>query len=130
VAKWIGPGGRLDVLDIQQEMLDHLMRDAAAHGLSNIEPVIGDAQRLPYPDASFDGAYLVTVLGEIPDGDAALRELRRVVKPGGRVVFGETPIDPHVVTLSTLRRRADGAGLRYERHTGTALAYFARFTPA
>jgi len=49
----------------------------------NIEPMLADARTLPFEDDSFDGAYLVTVLGEIPDQDAALRELRRVVRSGG-----------------------------------------------
>ena len=39
------------------------------------------AHRLPFPSAAFDGAYLVTVLGEIPDPAAAVHELRRVLKP-------------------------------------------------
>jgi ubiquinone/menaquinone biosynthesis C-methylase UbiE len=45
---------------------------------------VGNAERLPFADASFDHAYSVTVLEEC-DADLALRELRRVVRPGGRV---------------------------------------------
>lgn len=130
VAERIGPDGRLTLLDIQQEYLDHTMGAASDRGLANIEPVLGDAAALPFPDDAFDGAYLVTVLGEVPDGDSALRELRRVVKPGGRVVFGETPLDPHIVTLGSLRRRGLGAGLRFEYRSGGPLGFFARFTPA
>jgi ubiquinone/menaquinone biosynthesis C-methylase UbiE len=70
------------------------------------------------------------VLGEVPDGDSALRELRRAVKPGGRVVFGETPLDPHIVTLGSLRRRGLAAGLRFDQRSGGPLGWFARFTPA
>ena len=75
VAGWLSPGGRLDVLDVQQEMLDHTMRRAREQGIDNVAPTLADARELPYPEDSFDGAYLVTVLGEIPDQDAALREL-------------------------------------------------------
>jgi ubiquinone/menaquinone biosynthesis C-methylase UbiE len=130
VAQWISPGGRLDIFDIQQEMLDHTMRAAAERGLDNLEPTQGDAQDLPYDDASFDAAYLVTVLGEIPDQDAALRELRRVLQPGGRLVVGELLGDPHYVAFGRLRQRAEGAGLRFDRRLGGALGYFARFAPA
>jgi ubiquinone/menaquinone biosynthesis C-methylase UbiE len=119
-------GGSLAILDIQQEMVDHVMREAARRGLTNIEPTLGDAQALPYGDESFDAAYLVTVLGEIPDQDAALTELARVVRPGGRLVIGELFGDPHMVTLGTLRERAERAGFTYERRLGTPLAYFAR----
>ncbi len=120
-------GGRLAIFDLQQDMLDHVMRRAAEAGVANIEPTQGDAQRLPYGDESFDGAYLVTVLGEIPDQSAALRELARVLRPGGRLVVGELFGDPHMVTLRSLRRRAAEHRLEYERRLGSPLAYFARF---
>ena len=126
VAEWLAPGGQLDVLDVQQEMLDHTMRRAAEHGIDNITPARSDARELPYPDDSFDGAYLVTVLGEIPDQDAALRELRRVVRPGGRIVVGELFGDPHMVTHASLARRAEAAGLRVDRKLGGPLWHFTR----
>jgi len=127
VAEALAPGGRLGAFDLQQEMLDHLMGLARERGVANIDPVQGDATQLPYADHWFDGAFLVTVLGEIPDQDAALRELRRVLKPGGRVVFGETVFDPHVVTPGALRRRAEAAGFSFEEKGGTPLGWFERY---
>jgi ubiquinone/menaquinone biosynthesis C-methylase UbiE len=127
VAEWLGTGGTLSVLDVQQDMLDHTMRRAAEAGIPNIEPSLADARVMPYGDASFDGAYLATVLGEIPDQDAALRELRRVLRPGGRVVVGELFGDPHMVAFGKLRSRAEAAGLTFERRVGGPLGYFARF---
>jgi ubiquinone/menaquinone biosynthesis C-methylase UbiE len=125
-ATWLGPDGRLDVLDIQQEMLDHTLRRAAEEGIETISPVRADAREMPYPDDAFDAAYLVTVLGEIPDQDAALRELRRVVRPGGRIVVGELFGDPHMVTQRALRERASAAGLTVERMLGGRLWHFTR----
>ena len=127
VADWISPGGHLDIFDLQQQMLDHTMAAAARAGQSNLVPAHGDARRLPYPDASFDAAYLTAVLGEIPDQDAALRELARVLKPGGRLVVGELFGDPHWVSPKRLRRRAEAAGLAFVRRDGSPLGYFARF---
>jgi SAM-dependent methyltransferase len=126
VAEWVGEGS-VDILDLQQEMLDHTMGRAAERGISNITPTQSDATKMPYEDATFDGAYLTTVLGEIPDQDAALRELSRVVKPGGRIVVGELLGDPHYVRLSGMRLRAAGAGLAFEERVGNALGFFARF---
>ena len=124
-------GGTLAILDAQQEMLDHVMREAAGGNLSNIEPTLGDAAALPYPDAEFDGAFLVTVLGEVPDPDSALRELRRVLKPDGRLVVGELALgDPHFVTPRKLRERAEAAGFALERQDGPWAGYFARLTLA
>jgi ubiquinone/menaquinone biosynthesis C-methylase UbiE len=123
-------GGRLEIYDIQQEMLDHVMAEAGKRGVKNIVPWQGDATKLLFEDNRFDGAYLTVMLGEVPDQGAALRELARVVKPGGRVVVGEIAFDPHVVTFGELREKAEQAGLSYERRIGNALAYFARFRPA
>jgi ubiquinone/menaquinone biosynthesis C-methylase UbiE len=131
VAAWIEPGGRLDVFDLQQEMLDHTLRRAEERGIGgNIVAMQGDARSLPYEDATFDAAYLVTVLGEIPDQEAALGELARVVKAGGRVVVGELFGDPHWVSPAKLQVRAERAGLRFEHRIGSPLGYFARFAPA
>jgi SAM-dependent methyltransferase len=130
VAEWVKPDGRVDILDIQQEMLDHTMRRAGERGLANVTPSRGDASALPYEDGTFDAAFLVTVLGEIPDQDVALRELARVLKPGGRLVVGELLGDPHYVRLAPLRLRASGAGVAYERRVGTVPGYFARFRKA
>ena len=127
VADWVSPRGQLDVFDLQQEMLDHTMRRAREQGLENVHPTQGDARSLPYPDGTFDGAFLVTVLGEIPDQDAALRELARVLRPGGRLVVGELFGDPHWVAPGKLKARAGAAGLRLERQAGPAVGYFARF---
>jgi SAM-dependent methyltransferase len=130
VADQIKPDGELDILDLQQEMLDHTMRSAGERDLANITPTQSDATSMPYEDSTYDAAYLITVLGEIPDQDAALRELARVLKPGGRLVVGELLGDPHYVRLAPLRLRASGAGLTYERRVGNALGYFARFAKA
>ena len=118
--------GRLHIADIQQQMLDHTMERAREAGLTNVEPTRTDAQALPYEDATFDAAYVVTTLGEIPDPDKALRELARVLKaPSGRLVVGELFGDPHMVTFGSLRTRAQRAGLKAERRLGSPLGYFA-----
>ena len=126
-ARWLEPGGTLDVLDIQQEMLDHTMHRARAMGVLNIVPRWGEAQALPYPDHHFDSAYLVATLGEVPDKGRALRELGRVLKRGGRLVVGEVLLDPHKVTFEELRRLTDAGGLDHERTLKGTLGYFAAF---
>jgi len=127
VATSLAPSGTLDVLDVQQPMLDHLARRAARARVVNIVPKTGDGQRLPYPSATFDGAYLIDTLGEMSDAAAVLQELRRTLKPGGRLVVGEHFLDPDFVRLRLLKSRAQAAGFTFERKSGTALIYLARF---
>ena len=128
MAEWVAPGGRVDILDLQQPMLDHVARRAGERGIGNIDGTRGDARALPYPDGSFDAAYLVAVLGEVPDQDAALRELARVLRPAGRLAVGELFGDPHWVSPRALRRRAEDAGLRLDRRVGPAFGSFSVFT--
>ena len=130
IAAALAPHGTLDVFDVQQQMLDDVVRRARERGITNITAKQGDARKLPYPDASFDAAYLIGVLGEIPDGDSTLRELRRVVKPTGRLVVGEVSFDPDVVFFGSLKARAAKASFSFERRVGTVFSYLARFRPA
>jgi len=128
VVSWLGQRGRLAVLDLQEEMLALTMRRSLDLGIANVVPACGDAAALPYPDDAFDAVYLVSTLGQVPDMTAALRELGRVVRPGGRVVVGELCYDPHGVFFSTLRRCAAEADLHFECRVGGWAGYFARFT--
>jgi len=126
-ARWIAPDGKLDVLDLQQKMLDHTMRRASDLRIDNIIPTRGEAQALPYPDNTFDCAYIILTLGEIPNQNAALLELHRDLKPSGRLVVGESFPDPHMVTFDSLRSRVEEVGLHFERRLGGKLGYFASF---
>jgi ubiquinone/menaquinone biosynthesis C-methylase UbiE len=90
--------------------------------------VVGDARWLPYRDRSFDAAYLISVLGEVPDERAALRELHRVLKPGGgRLVAGEIVVAPDFISVRALKERTAAAGFAFERQLGPGIAYLASF---
>jgi ubiquinone/menaquinone biosynthesis C-methylase UbiE len=130
LAEWVGTEGRIEIFDLQQEFLDHTMRRAAERGLENVVPTQGDATALPYEDASMDAVVLNAVLGEIPEPTAALREIRRVLKPGGRLLVGELFGDPHFTTRATLRRQGAEAGLAYDEDSGYWFGYVASLTPA
>jgi len=127
IAEWVGPGGSVEVFDIQQEFLDHTMKRAIKRGLQNVVPTQGDATDLPYGDDSVDGVVLTAVLGEIPDPDAALREIARSLKPGGRLVIGELFGDPHFTTWASARRQCAAVGLVRAERSGNWFGYFARF---
>jgi SAM-dependent methyltransferase len=129
IAQALVPRGVLDALDIQPQMLDDLKRRAVKAGITNIVTTRGDAQALPYPSHTFDAAYMIGTLGEIPDGATALRELHRVLKPGARLVIGEIFLDPDYISLPSLEDQARGAGFILERTGGPRFFYFALFRP-
>jgi ubiquinone/menaquinone biosynthesis C-methylase UbiE len=129
LAEWVAPEGTLELFDLQQKFLDHTMRAAAARGLTNLVPTHGDATQLPYDDASIDGVILTAVLGEIPDRAAALQEIRRVLKPNGRLVVGELFGDPHFTSRGSLKRLGAEAGLELVETSGPAFGFFARLNP-
>jgi ubiquinone/menaquinone biosynthesis C-methylase UbiE len=130
LAEWVGPDGTLELFDLQREFLDHVLRAAAGRGLENLEATQGDATDLPFEDASVDAVVLTAVLGEIPDSTTALHEIRRVLKPGGRLVVGELFGDPHFTTRASLERMATTADLRLVERSGNWLGYFARLAPS
>jgi ubiquinone/menaquinone biosynthesis C-methylase UbiE len=76
--------------DISQGMLDELQESAGRLGLS-VETVRTEAERLPFADDSFDLVFGHAVLHHLPDLDAAFREFRRVLRPGGVLVFAGEP---------------------------------------
>jgi ubiquinone/menaquinone biosynthesis C-methylase UbiE len=130
LAEWVAPAGTLELFDLQQEFLDHVMRAAEGRGLANLVPTQGDATKLPYEDASIDAVVLTAVLGEIPDREAALREIRRVLKRTGRLVVGELFGDPHFTSRGTLQQLGADAGLELVESSGPAFGYFARLEPS
>ena len=71
---------------------------------------------------------MMTALGEISNQEAALGELRRVLRANGRLVVGEFLFDWHAVPLGVLKRRAKRQGFSFESRLGPRLSYIARFS--
>ncbi|MDQ0379533.1 class I SAM-dependent methyltransferase [Amycolatopsis thermophila] len=78
------------VTDLSPGMVQVALRNARNLGL-DVDGRVADAERIPYPDASFDLVVGHAVLHHIPDVPGALREVLRVLKPGGRFVFAGEP---------------------------------------
>lgn len=106
----VGPSGRVVALDIQPAMLEKLKNRLAAQGLANVELVLAGLGDGKLPASEFDVALLVTVLGEIPDPIAALRELHRALRPGGVLSVTEVLPDPHYQTAAHVRQLAAEVG--------------------
>jgi SAM-dependent methyltransferase len=73
----------LDARVVAVDQSDRMVELTAARG---VEAIVGDVQNLPFRDGIFDCAVAAWMLYHVPDLDGALRELRRVLRPGGRLV--------------------------------------------
>jgi ubiquinone/menaquinone biosynthesis C-methylase UbiE len=119
-ARAVGEAGEVLAVDVQQEMLDRVLRRAAAAGFRNIGTLRAAAGQARLPEGAFDVALLSHVLGEIP-GDqrvAALREIASALRSDGRLLVVEGGGDPHRQRPDTVRELAERAGLRLESVSG------------
>lgn len=83
-------GSRVVGLDPAERMLARAHGKAVDAGLERrVQLVAGDAEVLPFPDASFDGITMAFGIRNVPDRARALREMHRVMRPGGRVAILE-----------------------------------------
>jgi demethylmenaquinone methyltransferase/2-methoxy-6-polyprenyl-1,4-benzoquinol methylase len=102
VIRQAGPGARMIGMDITPEMLELGRRKLARLGLQDrIELRVGDAEQIDLPDASVDGCCSAFMMRNVTDMRRALREMRRVVRPGGRMVCLEISHPPGKI-LGTL----------------------------
>jgi SAM-dependent methyltransferase len=82
-AQRVGPQGRVIAIDLAEQLLKKASRRAANLGLSNVDFRKGDLAGLPFPDQSFDAVVCVFGIFFVPDLHGAVRELWRLVRPGG-----------------------------------------------
>jgi SAM-dependent methyltransferase len=84
--QWLRAGARANGIDLTQEALDNLTHRIEVYGLPAPESIrVADAENLPFNSDQFDLGYSFGVLHHSPDTEKAVRELVRVVKPGGEV---------------------------------------------
>jgi ubiquinone/menaquinone biosynthesis C-methylase UbiE len=99
-------------------------------GLANVEAHVASAHNLPLPAASIDRAFLIGVLGEIPDPNRALAELHRVLAPDGALSVGEAFPDPDYHFPAETVRRVEAAGFRLAERHGNLWDYTLNFRRA
>src|SRR5260370_14899036 len=92
-ARRVGPGGRAIGVDMTEAMRDRASASAAAAGLTHVEVHRADATALPLPDASVDVVISNGVLNLVPEKEKAFIEIRRVLRPGGRLQLADIVLD-------------------------------------
>jgi len=105
----------VDAVDFAPAMLAQLRERADAAALGNITTHVADGQALPLADGRYDAAYSMFGLIFFPDRARGLRELARVLKPGGRVVIGawlpSERIPAFAALFGAMRAELPGSGI-------------------
>jgi ubiquinone/menaquinone biosynthesis C-methylase UbiE len=130
IARVVGQKGRVYALDIQADMLKQLEKKLSKpenNDIKNIKLIEGNAYELPFEDGSIDLVNMVTVLQEIPDRNRALRQVKRVLKPGGFLAVTELFPDPDYPWKSTTVKLGSGAGFVVDKVSGNFFNYTVRF---
>lgn len=96
IASKIGRAGELFLQDLSQSMLriGKARMEAQSQGGPAVRYVVGNASTLPFPDGFFDAVFHFGGINVFTDRKAALSEMARVAKPGGRVVVGDEGLAP------------------------------------
>lgn len=91
LARLVGEDGRVTGVDSDPDMVAAANERARADGLADrVTHRVADATALPFPDNSFDACWSERLFQHLPDSSAALAEMVRVAKPGGRIVVVDT----------------------------------------
>jgi len=126
-ARLLGESGQLVCVDLQMAMLRPLKQDVRAAGLRNVLLQAATAERLAFIDASFDLVLAIAVLPMVPHKHRALRELGRVLKPGGLLVVSEEILEPEYVPAMLTRYWCRRAGFTLAAQFPTGWWYMLLF---
>jgi len=121
------PHGRLVLFDLQREMLAKARRRLRRASATNAVFVQGDGSRLPFRSATFDVAFLVAVLGEVPDPAGCVESLHRVLRPGGLLSITETIGDPDALSQEDVKALAASKGFEFVEATVDRVGFTASF---
>ena len=125
LAEWLAPGEVIGI-DREPSQVEAARAWAEEKDVSNVRFEIGNVYEIPYPDSSFDAVFAFTVLEHVREPLQAMREMRRVLKPGGVAgVFDpdyeamlQVPSTPGLEEMNRLMRRfsEENASPYYARH--------------
>ena len=130
IAECIGKSGFAHGVDISPKMLERTNRKINKLGLSDrIKLISQDAIKLPYPDKKFNAVFLSFTLElfDTPEIPEILKEIKRVLKPGGIFAVSEFFVDPDYPLRSTTIKQGEQGGFKFDGVFGNFWNYTVRF---
>jgi ubiquinone/menaquinone biosynthesis C-methylase UbiE len=122
-AQKVGEYGKVITIDIEPKMIERVKMRAKIEGIKNIDARVADVFELPFEDSYFDAVYMITVIGEIPTPERAMREFYRVLSPQGTLSFSELFMDPDYPLAGSLEKKAQSVGFRIKKKVGNFFYY-------
>lgn len=95
LSQYVAPGSMVGI-DIEQAQIDGATELAATQGVTNVQFKVGSVYELPFADASVDGVFSNAVIQHLRDPLVALREMSRILKPGGVIGVRTVDVDGHL----------------------------------
>lgn len=124
IARQVGATGLVHCVDIQSALLEEARQKVHQAGLAaRVRFYHSGAYRLPLADESVDVALLIAAFSEIPNTLLLLEEVRRVLKPAGRIGISEELPHPAYLPAPLVRSRLREAGFRYGGQQGNPFCY-------
>ena len=123
LARAVGTQVEVVAIDIQPRMLRRAQQKAQAAGLTNIRFQELAIEGGKLGDAQYDRVLLVTVLGEIPNRESAIREIYRALKPGGILSISEIMFDPHYQSRGAILKLASPVEFREKAFFGNRFTF-------
>lgn len=123
----LGVSGKLICCDLQRGMLRALQQQVHTAGLTDVHLQAATAEQLPLADSCIDLVFAIAVLPMLYDKNAALVEIRRVLRPGGVLAVSEELAEPEYVPAWLIKRWCRWAGFDQTDQTHTFWWYVLRF---
>lgn len=124
MARMVGADGQVHAVDLQAPLLAQAAERVQIAGLpTTVQFHHSGAYQLPLDRSSVDLAVVIATLSQIPDTALALAELRRVLKPGGRLALSEELPDPAYRLPQSTRHAAETAGFFFSHQVGSPWCY-------
>jgi len=126
-AKRVGEKGKVYAIDMQPTVISRLRSRLQRENITNVTTNVASAYELPFPDNTFDRAFMIAVLAEIPNKSKVLLEIKRILKNDGVLAVGEFLPDPDYPRRKTMIRWCEGAGFEPVSTHGRILHYLVTF---